>query len=424
MHPNTSEPRVGRVRAWLEEHSLPLIRPDLCSRNQLLLRLASVNLLGDDGREIEFAVKRVLNVNEPSKLGKAKASDSTQGAPFASAFPGAVELQQIQTDLHTQREDIRRIDSNGFKIVTALDKRTSRLGDEVTRLRATVSSVHREFGGLQQELGSIKTDLKKAGGSAQDPTALTGLESRLVSIASALGKLGHQLNTVDSRVHKQLDELKSEISQQQRDIEDLKSIVRTSVPAADYAQDMAALRAEMAQLRRQTEETRAQGTERVESAFPSRELEVLTTNIAKISNRASQVETLQMELEILKGRVERGEASRARTADNRQLTRAADPGPPMYSDNVPGALKRAASPTLGPVPKRPVSSLSYSDFADARYTTPPVWSAHQSPATSREDAAGHEDPPRAAGSTTGANKSRRGRSASSSTRTSTRLRKR
>ena len=365
-----------------------------------------------------------MNVNEPSKLGKAKASDSTQGAPFASAFPGAIELQQLQLDLHAQTEDIRRIDSNGFRIVTALDKRTSRLGDEVTRLRATVSSVHRDVGGLQQELGRIKPEIKKVGAPAQDPSPLSRLENQLVSITSALGDVGQQLNTFDSRFHKQLGELKSEISQQQQDIEDLKSIVRTSVSASDYAQDMTALRAEMAQLRRQTEETRAQGTERIESAFPSRELEVLTTNIAKISNRASQVETLQMELEILKGRVERAEANRGRTADNRQLTRTADPGSPMYSDNVRGGLKRAASPSLGPVPKRSVSTLNQPDFPDARYTTPPAWSAHQSPAASREDAAGHEDSSRAAGSATGANKPRRGRPASSSTRTSTRLRKR
>ncbi len=389
-----------------------------------MLRLASVELLGEDGREIEFAVKRVLDVNEPSKLGTARASDSAQGAPPASAFPGAVELQQLQLDVHTQREDLRRIDSNGFKIVTALDKKTNRFGNEVTRLGATVSSIHRDVAGLQKELGSIKTELKNAGGVAQDPSALARLENQLISVTTALGELGQQLNTVDSQVHKQFGELKSEISQQRQDIEDLKSTVRISVSASDYAQDMAALRAEMAQLRRQTEETRAQGTERVESTFPSRELEVLTTNIAKISHRASQVETLQMELEILKGRVERTEANKTRTADSRQLARTADPVPSMYLDHIPGGLKRATSPSLGPVPKRPASSLSYSDIAEARYTTPLGWSAHQSPAASREDAVEHEEPPRPTGSVTAANKSRRGRAANSSTRTSTRLRKR
>ncbi|KAL2256011.1 hypothetical protein VTK26DRAFT_2354 [Humicola hyalothermophila] len=37
-------------------------------RNQILLRLASIDLLDRDGGQIEFVIKRTLSVNEPSRV--------------------------------------------------------------------------------------------------------------------------------------------------------------------------------------------------------------------------------------------------------------------------------------------------------------------------------------------------------------------
>jgi hypothetical protein len=264
----------------------------------------------------------------------------------------------------------------------------------------------------------MKTEIKETKAAAHDPTAFAGLENRLASVTSIINETRQQFDTLESRFQQEMDGIKSVVSQQQRDVEDLRSKVRSRVPAADYAQDMATLRSEITHLRRQLEETRAQGAERVEAAFPFRELEVLTHNIAKISGRASQVETLRMELEILKGRVERAETSR-QAADSRQLPRASDPAPPVYSDIFPVVRKRAASPALGPDPKRPASSLSssdfpsYSDLPETRYTTPLAWPARRSPAQGRADTQvqGHDAP-------------RRGHPASSSTGTSARPRKR
>lgn len=51
------------------------------------------------------------------------------------------------------------------------------------------------------------------------------------------------------------------------------------------------------------------------SALPSEELDILTSNIKKIGHRASQVETLKMEFQLLKGRVQRMESHGLPTAN-------------------------------------------------------------------------------------------------------------
>ncbi len=364
----------------------PLTRCAAKIRNQVLLRLASVELLDTDGSEIEFAIKRVLSVNEPSRVStKDKSPDPAGGAPFASSFPGAAEILQLHGHLHDQREDIRRIDSNGFRIVSALDRRAGRIEGEVTKLQATVGTMHRDFGELQKELVSVRGELSKAAASVQGVTALAALEHRLDSMNTTLAAAGQQLTALNTRLDEDTGELRAELARIHQDMEELRAEVGHGVSAADHAQDMAALRVEMAQMRRQMDEIRTQGMGRVDTVFPSRELEVLTTSIAKIGSRASQVESLQMELEMLKGRVERAEASK-QAADDRRPSRPVDSDPPGYSDVFPGTRKRAARPGLEPAPKRPVSSLSYSDFSSAGgYAASPARNALDSRAANRED---------------------------------------
>ncbi|KAL2132579.1 hypothetical protein VTI74DRAFT_3634 [Chaetomium olivicolor] len=267
--------------------------------NQLLLRLASVDLLDSEGQEIEFAIKRVLSVNEPSRVRNPNVPGPSQGAGFASSFPSAVQLQQLQTDLRNQKEDIKRIDSNGFRIVSVLDKRTSRIEAEVMKQGGALDSFNLAIEGLRKELVSIKEEDGKASRAARGTTTLAALEGRVAS----LNRKCEEVTTLSARLQQDIHELKSKLSQQHQDIEHLRSEIRGSITTAEHAEDMASVRVEMAQMRRQMEEAFwSRGTGWADTAFPSKELEVLTSNIAKIGNRASQVETLQMELEILKGR--------------------------------------------------------------------------------------------------------------------------
>lgn len=355
------------------------------------MRLASVDFLDSEGHEIEFAIKRVLSVTEPSKVSHTQGPDTAQRAGFASAFPEAGEFQKLKADLEGQKEDIRRIDSNGFRIVSALDKRACRIEGVVTKLKGTVDGSHSAIRELRQELVSVKADIGAVRESAPTPAVIAELENRLASVSSTLADVRQQLTTLTSQFQKEIRELKTDLVRQQQEMEDIRLESRDNVTAGQHAEDMASLRSELVLLRRQMEDVCSTRAGPVERAFPSRELEVLTSNIAKIGSRASQVETLQMELEILKGRVERAETSRPPT-DNHQHGRVPDPGGlPTYSEFLAGMRKRAASPGLDPVPKRPASSVGYPHSVDGRYTTLPTWLADSPPTTYSEHAPGGEN---------------------------------
>ncbi|KAK0730754.1 hypothetical protein B0H67DRAFT_639216 [Lasiosphaeris hirsuta] len=345
--------------------------------NQVLFRLASVELLSRDGQEVDFTIKRVLDVKEPSKVSSGSYSGTPpQGAFHSSAFPEVVDLLQLQADLEGQREDINRIDSQGSKVISTLDSRVARAEEQVGKLRDTLGSLRRDVGGIQEDLSSLKVEVNEAKRAAQDHAPLSDLEQRLSAANGSVGEMRREVGTLAEELRRGLSGVTSQLRQQKQDIDDLKTEVRSRVHARDHAKDMAALRSEMLQMRRQMDEMRSKAAERIATPFPSKELDILTSNIAKIGNRASQVETLQMEFEILKGRVERTEASR-QTPENRRAIHPAEPRePPSYTDNIPGRRKRASSgvgAVLGtdPTSKRPAFSSGYADTPTPAYDISP-----------------------------------------------------
>ena len=202
--------------------------------------------------------------------------------------------------------------------------------NEVAKLRDTVPDLQRDIESVRQQLGTILVNISKSRASEESSTTLSTLEDRLAQVTTTVDEVGKQVASFGARFNKEIGDLKWDLRQQEQDMKDLKTKIRGNMLTTDYAEDMASLRAEMAQMRRRVDETRGRETARSETAFPSRELEALTGTIAKISSRASHIETLQMEVEILKGRVERSEAGRQVTEDNRP-TRAIHSALPKYS---------------------------------------------------------------------------------------------
>ncbi|OTB07592.1 hypothetical protein M426DRAFT_8589 [Hypoxylon sp. CI-4A] len=78
-----------------------------------------------------------------------------------------------------------------------------------------------------------------------------------------------------------------------------------------HAEEIASLRAEVREPKEELSREQAQKSQPSVAVLPSRELDILTASITRIGQRASQVETLQMELELLKGRVQRMEKPQA-----------------------------------------------------------------------------------------------------------------
>ena len=129
-------------------------------RNQILLRLASVDLLSRDGQEVEFSIKRVLDVREPSRVSNpASPQGIPHGAFNASSYHDAVDLLKLRVDIDGQRDDISRIDSNGSRIVSALDTRVALVEEQVSKLRDTLGLLRRDIGGVQEDLSSLKAEI-------------------------------------------------------------------------------------------------------------------------------------------------------------------------------------------------------------------------------------------------------------------------
>jgi hypothetical protein len=137
----------------------------------------------------------------------------------------------------------------------------------------------------------------------------------------------------------EMSKWKSELQQNKQEIQHLRDLLGGKVSIRAHANEMIIIRGEIDQIKRHFEETRLKGPEPGRVPFPTRELDILTSSIAKIGNRASQIETMQMEFEILKGRVERIESLKShvesvRRGEGARLSQS-PPYPHYYDEQRP-----------------------------------------------------------------------------------------
>jgi hypothetical protein len=182
---------------------------------------------------------------------------------------------------------------------------------------------------------------------AQDSTTVNKLQEQLNSANKAIEEARQSVRDTTAQFREDLVGIKSAIRESRGDIEKLRALVRDSVSTRDHAKEMAGIRGELAQLRNRMDERRSEPPEQ----FPARELDILTSNIAKIGNRAGQVENLQMEFEIFKGRVERMESARQARPSLQNDPKEISPYD-QYDDD-----KHHTGDTLPPRRKRPSSGL-------------------------------------------------------------------
>lgn len=313
---STSEAFIYSQKTFRKPASL------MSPRNQILLRATSVSpVSAKDGREVKFVVKRYLKLREPSRTGAEKTTNTANGdlphSPGASGGTGAqygyrpaavqelVDISQLQADLDAQRSDIDRIDNAGFKVVTTLAEAVSRVESDLTKMRHTLSELQQEIKGNHDDMSSLKLEIKNVKRVAQDRTAIDQLQERLDSANTTIKDAQRNMGDATTELRQELAHVKSEMRESREGIEKLRALVGDNISARDHAKEMATIRAELGRLRNQVGESRSKPAE----SFPSRELDILTSSIAKIGNRASQIENLQMKFEIFKGRIERMEGA-------------------------------------------------------------------------------------------------------------------
>lgn len=220
-----------------------------------------------------------------------------------------MELSRLHAEIEAQRGDIDRLNSEGYKVVTALNGAVTRVEAGLGKVEATLADIHREIGGSQEDTASLKSEIKNVKKQSQAKAeeariSVDRLEDQLKSANKAVQGLRQDLGELTAKFDMHLGSLEAGLGQNTKDIAELRSFAKDRLSAPD--QDMAGIRREIAQLWKQTDDN---NRARPAGPFPSREIDVLASNISKIGNRASQIEGLQMEFEILKGRVERIEAA-------------------------------------------------------------------------------------------------------------------
>ena len=315
---NTSKPRPRSVRA--SNFLLQMVQALTNSSGQILFRLNSVQAASLRGaKKAEFTIKRTLQLRklpERPEEGLPKPSFSARYSQGADEMPidaEPVHLSQVQASIENNRKDIDRIDTAGFQIVSALDKAVRRVENETSKLQKSVQDLRKLSEGSNDDIMFLKTELNNIGMTAGNAAteSISRFETQVHSISDAVPALREELKAYSTQSRKDIRRLDSQLSQAKQEIEQLKGINKSDALAVkEHAKELKSLRAEMLTLRDSLDQPSASQPLEKPMGFPRKELDILTDNIARLGNRASQVETLQMQLEILKGRVERVETEK------------------------------------------------------------------------------------------------------------------
>ncbi|KAI1504355.1 hypothetical protein F5X99DRAFT_36806 [Biscogniauxia marginata] len=304
---------------------------------QLLLRISSILVTNiDDNTTVTAIIQRTLKLREPSSNRATTFSQPSnyQGGSdhFAndsntSPIPDALDLTHLLTDLDAQREEIQRLDSAGYQIVATFNQAVQRMDADVQKLRDGMTELQRNLGenhaktaGVEDDIKMLKSELMGVRDLAQDISPYERLENEISTAKQSINSVHLYLNSeLDRSTVEQLqkhDAISSDLASVHRDLEGLRkeldkarNSAKESISTSKaYAKEVISLKAELKQLREEMAHERSQKSLSSNPIFPSREIDILTSNITKIGQRASQVETLQMEFDLLKGRVQRMEA--------------------------------------------------------------------------------------------------------------------
>ncbi|KUI67417.1 hypothetical protein VM1G_02778 [Cytospora mali] len=279
---------------------------DGCSSDQVLFRFSSVEPVSYRGaKRVEFMVKRTLQLRFPPPY--------FQDPSAPSVKPESVDLSHIQASLDLNRKDIDRLDTAGFRVVSALDEAVQRIEAETKKLQKSVQDLRTDSRGTNHDIAFLKTQVKNIKQKVDNGTTsvIVRLESQVQSIGEAIPGLRTELGKLSTKSEKDIQRLGSQLSQAKEESGQLKSIITSNVLSVkEHAKEMKSLQGEVSTLKDLLNRSPAPQPMERSTRFSDRELDILTDNIARLGNRTSQVETLQMQFEIMKGRLERMESNR------------------------------------------------------------------------------------------------------------------
>ncbi|KAI1828607.1 hypothetical protein F4861DRAFT_10925 [Xylaria intraflava] len=304
---------------------------------QLLLRTSSIQIKDPNHNIIKRpSIQRVLKLKnkpiervqrsddefEDDDQGFSIAEDHSHGQTRQNKHsPG---LSHILGNIHAQREEIERLDKAGYQIVASFNQAVQRIDEDVRNLKREMAQITEDSSdnntkaeALVNEASSMKKDINDMKKTLQLSISSSHLEQETQSIRKAISKTSESLhlefsNTLESH-HEKIGLLESNLDSARRDMKELKKLLEDSRAAAKVAssaanagaEEIAGLKTELQQIKEELAVERSQQSHAVNPVFDPQDMDILTNSITKIGDRASQVETLRMEFDLLKSRVQR-----------------------------------------------------------------------------------------------------------------------
>ncbi|KAI0193200.1 hypothetical protein EV127DRAFT_479043 [Xylaria flabelliformis] len=285
---------------------------------QLLLRTSSIRIKDLDGRDtIQPTIQRLLNLKSTEDDHGSRPSENYNHRQTTSGTP---KLYRILNEVNAQRGELERLDTAGYHIVASFDQAVQRINEEVEKLKTDMVQMTGDLSDYSARTRVLADDIQGIQKTLQPLAAQSNSkqESSYIRNAISEAKVSWRVELRDKweKHQQQLNLLEVKFVNAQQDLKDSQASfesARTTAKAALLASEantgeIASLKAELQHLRQELALERSYKSSTTNPVFAGREMDILTSNITKIGQRASQVETLQMEFELLKGRVQWMEA--------------------------------------------------------------------------------------------------------------------
>ncbi|KAI0539259.1 hypothetical protein GGR58DRAFT_243243 [Xylaria digitata] len=299
---------------------------------QLLLRTSSIQIKDLNSQvDVEPIVQRVLNLKNNPPVDDSEV-DNHSSTFFRNYNPRQAtnenpELSHILNTINAQGEALERLDTAGYQIVASFNQAVQRIDGEVKFLKNEMTQVTGDLSvnntksrSLFDDILSTRTDIEGIKRALQPIVAQSRTEEQALSIRNAIAEASTSLRLEFSRtwgkcqerlylLESELQNVRQDLKGFQTSLEGAQATAKATLSTSDAnTKEIVALKNELENLKRDLVLERSHRSSSTNAVFASRELDILTSNITKIGYRASQVETLQMEFELLKGRVQRIEA--------------------------------------------------------------------------------------------------------------------
>ncbi|KAI0433667.1 hypothetical protein F5Y09DRAFT_350962 [Xylaria sp. FL1042] len=297
----------------------------------LILRASSIQIKDPNSHvTIKPIIQRVLSLKNPpvrDSEDNSHSSTFSQGYSYKQAANDNPRLNHILNEIDAQGEKLEQIDTAGYQIVASFNQSVQHMNETIRNLQNDMTGMTGKLSdnsaktrSLTDEILSTKTEIEDIKRALQPLTTQGHLEREPYSIKKAVieanASLRVEFDDTWEKHQQKLSLLGSELENIERSLIGLRTLlegVNITANAASSAtstntEEIAALRTELEQLRQELARERPYRSSSTNLAFTPHEIDILTRNITKIGQKAGQVESLQMEFELLKGRLQRMEA--------------------------------------------------------------------------------------------------------------------